>query len=110
MAVVRVAGVEHEKVLAAAYGLAHSRVELPCGRVVEDELELGVLFDLNLAIGRANALLEVLAAAEGVIFEAGAGERCAGADRGVEAGFHHRRGSYPPSHGRRVLPHAGSGH
>ena len=53
------------------------------------EFELGVLFDLNLAIGGVHPLFEVFTATKGVILEAGAGERRAGADLGVEAGFHH---------------------
>lgn len=91
MAVIGVAGVEGEEILAVADGFAHARVQLAGGRGGEAQFEFGMVLHPNGAESGFYALFQVVAAAEGVIFETRAGQGSAWGYLRVVAAVHHEQ-------------------
>jgi len=91
MAIVGVPRIGDESVLAAPDGLAHTWVQLTGGRVVEHQLELGMVPNRDGAELGAHALLQVVAHAECVVFEARTRQCRAGLDVAVESRLHHEQ-------------------
>jgi hypothetical protein len=69
VAVVGITRVGDEKVFAVTDGFTYAGVQLAGGWIDETKFEFSVALDAHAAVGRGDAVLKVVAQAEGVVLE-----------------------------------------